>query len=132
VRGSDAYVQIAPEAVQWRNFSLVAGVQVSELYGDPDKVGIYTFRVKMQNGAKLQIHTHPDTRVITVLSGTLYAGRGERYDTANETVFSVGSFFSVPAGAPHYTRAGEGEVIYQENGFGPTRFDELQRSAPSS
>ena len=31
-----------------------------------------------------------------------------------------GGFFTVPAGVPHYTRAGDGEVIYQENGYGPS------------
>lgn len=119
-RAADAVVQIRPEDVKWFDFPLAQGVQVSALYGAPDVAGIYTFRVRMKDGAKLQIHTHSDTRMITVLSGKLYAGRGETYDAANETVFSAGGFFVVPAGVPHYTRAGEGEVVYQENGFGPS------------
>ena len=119
-RCEDAVVQIMPDAVKWRDYPLAQGVQVSALYGGADKDGIYTLRVKMANDARLKIHIHPDTRMITVLSGKLYAGRGTRYDSANETIVPAGGFFVVPAGVPHYTRAGDGEVIYQENGYGPS------------
>jgi quercetin dioxygenase-like cupin family protein len=119
-RGEDAAVQVMPDAVQWRTYPLAEGVQVSALYGGADKQGIYTLRVKMANDARLKIHTHPDTRMITVLSGKLTAGRGTKYDSTNETVVPAGGFFVVPAGTPHYTRAGDGEVIYQENGYGPS------------
>ncbi|MGM4902760.1 cupin domain-containing protein [Tardiphaga sp. 866_E4_N2_1] len=111
---------IEPDAVKWRAFPLADGVQVSALYGGADKEGIYTLRVKMADGAQLKIHTHPDTRMITVLSGKLYAGRGTKVDGANETLVGQNAFFVVPAGSPHYVRAGAGEVIYQENGFGPS------------
>jgi quercetin dioxygenase-like cupin family protein len=119
-RGEDAAVQVMPDAVQWRTYPLAEGVQVSALYGGADKQGIYTLRVKMANDARLKIHTHPDTRMITVLSGKLTAGRGTKYDSTNEKVVPAGGFFVVPAGTPHYTRAGDGEVIYQENGYGPS------------
>ena len=113
-------VQVMPDAVKWRTYPLAEGVQVSALFGGADKEGIYTLRVKMANDARLKIHTHPDTRMITVLSGKLTAGRGTKFDGANETVVPAGGFFVVPAGVPHYTRAGNGEVIYQENGYGPS------------
>ena len=118
--GEDAAIQVMPDAVKWRTYPLAEGVQVSALYGGAEKEGIYTLRVKMANDARLKIHTHPDTRMITVLSGKLYAGRGTKYDSANETIVPAGGFFVVPAGVPHYTRAGDGEVIYQENGYGPS------------
>jgi quercetin dioxygenase-like cupin family protein len=117
--GEDA-VQVMPDGVKWRVYPLADGVQVSALYGGADKEGIYSLRVKMANDARLKIHTHPDTRMITVLSGKLTAGRGTKYDSANETVVPAGGFFVVPAGTPHYTRAADGEVIYQENGYGPS------------
>jgi quercetin dioxygenase-like cupin family protein len=119
-RSEDAVVQVLPDAVKWRTYPLADGVQVSALYGGADKEGIYTLRVKMAPDAKLKIHTHPDTRMITVLSGKLYAGRGTEFDSTNETVVPAGGFFTVPAGVAHYTRAGDGEVIYQENGYGPS------------
>jgi quercetin dioxygenase-like cupin family protein len=116
----DAVIQVMPDAVKWRTYPLAEGVHVSALYGGADKAGIYTLRVKMADNARLKIHTHPDTRMITVLSGKLTAGRGTKFDVANETIVPAGGFFVVPAGTPHYTRAGDGEVIYQENGYGPS------------
>jgi hypothetical protein len=45
-------------------------------------------------------------------------------DTVNEKTskrrFPAGSFFVVPAGHVHYSRAKDGEVTYQESGIGPT------------
>lgn len=120
-RADEASVQITPEQVRWTRFADYAeNVQVATLYGGVTQAGIYTLRVEMLDGARLKIHAHPDTRMITVLSGILYAGRGGTYDPANEVKFAAGGFFVVPAGVPHYTRAGDQEVIYQENGFGPS------------
>jgi quercetin dioxygenase-like cupin family protein len=119
-RSEHAVVQVMPDAVKWRTFPLADGVEVSVLYDGADKEGIHTLRVKMAPDAKLKIHTHPDTRMITVLSGKLWAGRGTKFDSANETTVPAGGFFTVPAGVAHYTRAGDGEVIYQENGCGPS------------
>ena len=94
-RGEDA-AAVMPDAVKWRVYPLADGVQVSALYGGADKEGIYTLRVKMAPDARLKIHTHPDTRMITVLSGKLYAGRGTKFDTANETVVPAGGFLTAP------------------------------------
>ncbi len=116
----DSAVRVMPDDVKWRNFPLAEGVQVTALFGGAEKSGLYTLRVKMANDAKLKVHTHPDTRMITVLSGKLTSGLGTRYDVANETVIPAGGFFTVPAGQPHYTRAADGEVVYQENGSGPS------------
>jgi quercetin dioxygenase-like cupin family protein len=119
-RAEDGPVPVMPDAVKWRDYPFASGVQVSMLYGSAEKEGIYTARVKMENGARLKIHTHPNMRMVTVISGKLYAGRGTKYDSANETIVPAGGFFVVPANTPHYTRAGDGEVIYQENGDGPS------------
>ncbi len=119
-RGEEGGLMTMPDAVKWRPYPLAEGVQVSALYGGAEKEGIYSLRVKMAPDARLKIHTPPDTRMITVLSGKLTAGRGTKYDSANETIVPAGGFFVVPAGVAHYTRAGDGEVIYQENGFGPS------------
>ena len=120
VHAQGAAVEVAADAVPWKTFASAAGVEVAAMYGVPSEAGLYTTRVRMQPGVRLLIHTHPDTRMVTVLSGSLYAGRGERYDTANETKVSSGGFFIVPAGSPHYVRAGEAGTVYQESGFGPT------------
>jgi hypothetical protein len=41
-------------------------------------------------------------------------------DRAKETRYPAGSFVVMPAGQPHYSLAKDGEVVYQESGYGPT------------
>ena len=47
---------VIPDAVKWRTYPLADGVQVSALYGGAEKEGLYSLRVKMQNGARLDPH----------------------------------------------------------------------------
>jgi quercetin dioxygenase-like cupin family protein len=122
-RSQDSEVQFMPDDVKWKDYPFATGVQTSVLYGGPAKEGIYTFRVKMTKDAKLPVHTHPDSRMITVLSGELFAGRGTKPDGKNGRLYPPGGFFVVPAGTSHYVWAKNGDIMYQESGFGPSPTD---------
>jgi hypothetical protein len=65
-------------------------------------------------------HTHPNARHVTVLAGEVYSGMGDTVNEKTSKRFPAGSFFVVPAGHVHYSRAKDGEVTYQESGIGPT------------
>jgi quercetin dioxygenase-like cupin family protein len=93
------------------------------LYGTPSKPGPYALRVKLPPGFKILPHTHPDDRTVTVISGTLYCGKGDKFDEAAMEAFPPGSFLSVPAKAQHFNAARGEEVIFQVNGIGPTGSD---------
>jgi quercetin dioxygenase-like cupin family protein len=58
--------------------------------------------------------------MITVISGELSAGRGTTFAEDALKTYKAGTFFVVPANAPHFAFAKNGEVIYQESGMGPT------------
>src|ERR1700738_1953832 len=56
-----------------------SGAQAAILAGDPFKDGdAYTLRLKMPDGYRVAPHWHPTDENITVLSGTLGAGMGDR------------------------------------------------------
>jgi quercetin dioxygenase-like cupin family protein len=112
-------VQIFPDQVKWGP-PLPTGGQSAVLSGPLDKPVLYVQRVRLPQGGMVPPHTHPDTRNITVLSGELYIGRSVSTDPEKTTKYPAGSFFIMPAGAVHYVLARNGEVIYQESGFGPT------------
>src|SRR5258707_2086282 len=57
-----------------------AGYQRANIAGDDKKPGLYVYRVKFPPGFKNVPHYHPDDRVVTVLSGTIYMGYGEKFD----------------------------------------------------
>jgi len=115
-------VQVMPDQIKWA--SAPAGVtkdtQAAVLAGPLDKPAPYTQRVRIAAGGMVTPHTHPDARYTTVLSGVLTVGLGENYDAAKETRYPAGSFVVMPGGHPHYSLAKDGEVVYQESGYGPT------------
>jgi quercetin dioxygenase-like cupin family protein len=64
------------------------------LVGDEEKPGVYVYRGKSQPGAKVAPHFHPDERVVTVLTGTLYLGYGERFDESAMKRLPAGSIWT--------------------------------------
>ena len=70
--------------------------------------------------------THPDDRQVTVLSGTLYLGQGDKLDREKATKMLPGTFFTEPGKSVHYWFTGPAEVIAQVSGMGPTSTDYLK------
>jgi quercetin dioxygenase-like cupin family protein len=98
-----------------------AGVQISVLYGDPAKPGLYVVRLKLPAGTKVIPHTHPeDIRTMTVLSGTLYFGFGDKWDESKLMAYPAGTFFTELPNVPHFVAAKDSEVIFQATGIGPS------------
>jgi hypothetical protein len=57
---------------------------------------------------------------VTTLSGTWYVGHGTSNDPARATKVVPGAFLVQPAKSVHYEFTGDGEVIVQVSGIGPT------------
>lgn len=115
-------VQFMPEQIKWASAppGVTKDTQTAVLAGPLDKPVPYTQRVRLAAGGMVTPHSHPDARQTTVLSGVLTVGLGETYDAAKETRYPAGSFVVMPGGQPHYSLAKDGEVVYQESGYGPT------------
>ena len=90
------------------------------LFGNPRAEGLYVTRTLIPKGTQTIPHTHPDSRTVTVLSGVCYYGRGEVFDESRVVAFPPGSFFTEPAGVPHFIWAKEGDVIVQTTAIGPS------------
>lgn len=125
-RDNSQLIEILPDQIKWESLPEpnTSGAKASVLIGNLDDQGtLYELRVHLKDGGYIKPHKHPDDRHVTVLSGELYAGLGESMDEANITIFPTGSFFVTLAGTVHFARAGNGDVIYQEVGIGPTSTD---------
>ncbi len=83
--------------------------------------GLYTVRVHVAPGGRIAPHTHPDDRILTVVSGEVWYGFGTTPDKAQAKLYRAGDVFRVPANQPHYAFA-DSDVVYQEAGMGPTAF----------
>ena len=113
-------VVLAEADLVWRPGppSLPEGAMMARLSGDPSQPGPFTARVKFPPGFVLPPHRHSTSEHVTVLSGTVMAGRGERLDRASARALGPGAFSLMPEGAAHYSFAPEGAVI-QVYGTGP-------------
>lgn len=114
-------VALTPSEMKWSSQGRLAmpGMEQTLLIGDPAKPGPYTIRLKFPAGFKLAPHTHTDSREITILSGTWFTGYGEKVVAADLKELPAGSFYTEPAGVPHYVEIREPTVI-QVSGTGPS------------
>jgi quercetin dioxygenase-like cupin family protein len=111
---------LTPSEMTWTQGNLaLPGMEQTNLVGDPAKPGPYTLRLKFPAGYKLAAHTHPDSREVTILSGTWYMGYGEKFDPAKLKAMTAGSFFTEPANVAHFIEIREPTMV-QVSGNGPS------------
>ena len=96
------------------------GSSTVKLFGDPTAAGLYVTRTLIPHETKTIPHVHTDARTVTVLLGVCYYGRGEEFDESRVIPMPPGSFFTEPAGVPHYIWAKDGDVIVQTTAVGPS------------
>ena len=113
-------IPILPDRLTWVRPPHHPALQSAWMVGTESQTGLYLLRVKLAPGGRIPPHIHPDERTTTVLSGTLYVGFGETFDTTKVVAIPSGAVYVAPAQTPHYVWAKAGEVSYQEMGMGPT------------
>lgn len=94
------------------------GAQFAVVDGDPSKAAPFVVRLKFPDGYKVMPHWHPTDEIVTVLSGTLVAGMGEKWDDAAMKAFTAGGFARLPKKRAHYVTA-KGDTIVQVQAMGP-------------
>jgi quercetin dioxygenase-like cupin family protein len=96
-----------------------AGYETAVVVGDPARSGVYTVHTKLPANITIVPHTHGEQwRVATVLSGTLYYGRGATFDEKKLRALPPGSVIVEPANVPHFARTKEA-VLLHITGEGP-------------
>ena len=80
---SPEYARVTPADVKWSPVpSMPKGAQIAVLHGNPAKPGLFTIWVKLPANFKLPVHSHPDERVRTIISGTYYSAVGDTVDAS--------------------------------------------------
>jgi quercetin dioxygenase-like cupin family protein len=98
--------------------ALPKGAQLAVLFGDPGKEGPYVVRLKLPSGYKVAAHMHPGDENVTVISGTLNYGMGDKLDPKKGEALKPGGYVYMPKGMHHYAWA-SGETVVQLHGIGP-------------
>ena len=119
-----------PGDVQYRPAPpfIPAGAQLAVLEGNPmAATGDYTIRVKMPDGYKIAPHWHPKRENVTIVSGTLDFGMGDKFDESKMKAFPAGSFAYLDPNMHHYVKA-KGETVVQIHGMAPVQFNYINPS----
>ena len=117
---------IVSNELNWISPAVIEGLAFSWLKGSESDSDLYVLRVRLEPGTKIPPHRHPDQRLSTVLSGTLYVGFGDVFDETAMIRIETGNAYIAEPGVPHFIWAKDGRVEYQETGIGPTATQILQ------
>jgi quercetin dioxygenase-like cupin family protein len=110
---SPAVAQVNSADLKWGAAPAVfpAGAQMAVLSGDPGKAGVFVVRLKMPAGYKVPAHSHPTDEYVTVISGDLSLGMGDKLDPAKAAKLAPGGFAMAGAKMNHFAMSTGGAVV---------------------
>lgn len=113
-------ILLTPDEITWVDVppALPPGAKIAVLEGDPFSAAPYTIRLMLPADYKIPAHWHTMIERVSILSGTLYAGMGDKLDPEKSKSFPAGSFVFIPAKMNHFAWTDE-DTIVQINGDGP-------------
>jgi quercetin dioxygenase-like cupin family protein len=114
------HIAISGKDIKWGPAppSLPKGAQFAVVSGNPTAAGPFAIRIKFPAGYKVAPHWHPTDEHVTVLSGTMALGMGEKFTPASMKTLPAGSYAMMPAEMRHFAMAKTAAVI-QVHGTGP-------------
>ncbi|HVQ60791.1 MAG TPA: cupin domain-containing protein [Burkholderiales bacterium] len=97
---------------------LPKGAKLAVLYGDPGKPGPYVLRLAAPANYRIPPHWHTQTENLTIVSGALYLGMGDKLVAKEAHALKAGGYHYLPAKMHHYAFTKAATVI-QVSGEGP-------------
>ena len=99
-----AHLLVPADKVQWGPAPpvLPAGAQISVLEGNPSEKGAVTLRLRFPANYDIPPHWHSMIERVTVLSGALKIGMGDKLDRQASQTLEPGGFVSLPAAMHHF------------------------------
>ena len=120
---TESHKMVKPDDLKWADVpSLPPGAKVAVLEGPLDGKGPVAFRIKLPANYDIPAHWHPTTEHVTVLSGTLNLGTGDKLDKNKTSPLPTGGFAIMPAKMHHFAWTKE-ETVLQVHATGPWKFN---------
>jgi hypothetical protein len=114
----DVHKVVTSDSLEWKELKSLPPAKVAVIIGDPAKEGLFTIRLSIPSGVKVLPHWHPSDEHVTVLTGTMRMGMGDKFDPASGKSVPAGGYSFMPAKVHHYAWFDEESVI-QITGMGP-------------
>ncbi len=104
VTAQSPHALVPADKVQWGPAppALPAGAQIAVLEGNPGAKGPVTLRLKFPANYDVPPHWHSMDERVTVLSGALRVGMGDKIDRQHSETLAPGGFVSLPSKMHHY------------------------------
>ena len=109
---------IKPSDLKWTDTPSITGAQIAVIEGKMSEAGPFTARLKFPKDSKISPHFHSTIEHVTVLSGTINMGVGDKLDTSKTMPLGTGSVGIMQAGTHHFAWMSE-DTIIQLHGTGP-------------
>jgi len=94
------------------------GMKVARLFGDPSKAGLFVIRAQLPANYKIPAHWHPTDETVTVLTGSIMMGMGDKLDPKAAHAMKAGAFASMAPKTTHFLLT-KGPATIQVSGVGP-------------
>jgi quercetin dioxygenase-like cupin family protein len=119
--GSAAQAKTSHSKLTWMNGpdSLPSGSRIAVVSGDPAKKGPFTIELMFPANYTVPPHHHPTTEKVTVLSGRMSLGMGDKLDKAKAKSLAPGKHATMPANMNHYGFTGSSGATIQVASTGP-------------
>ena len=130
----DPQLLVRNEDVVWKPCppNLPEGCEMAVLEGDPRKPMLFTVRFRATKGFLMAPHSHPNNERVTVISGEVGVGFGDKVDKAKGQVYKPGDYYVNAKGANHFVWTDKSTIL-QVTGIGPWKADFLKPpSAPAA
>ncbi len=98
----------------------ISGIQTTVLSGNPDAAGPYAIEIRVPAHTRIAAHSHRDNRTALVVAGEWHFGYGTQASEAATRALPPGSFYTEPAGQPHFAFTGDLSTVVYITGQGPT------------
>jgi len=116
---TSVHIMMSPGDLKWADVpSLPPGAKIAVIEGPPTEAVPFTFRLKFPANYKIPAHSHPAIEHVTVMSGTLNLGMGDKLDEAKTKPLSVGSVAVMQPKTNHFGWTKD-ETVVQVHGVGP-------------
>ena len=104
VFAQSAHILVPADKVQWGPAPpvLPAGAEIAVLEGNPSEKGPLTLRLRFPANYNIPPHWHSMAERVTVLSGALNVGMGDKLDRSASQALKPGGYVSLPPKMHHF------------------------------
>lgn len=113
------HTMMLPADLKWDDVpSLPKGAKLAMIEGALDQAVPFTLRARLPANYRIPPHWHPAVERVTVLSGAMHFGFGDKFDRSKLTVLGPGAVMIMQPKTNHFA-ATETETVIQLHGMGP-------------